>query len=194
MMSDLRVMTNVVIKQLPNVLTTARLILAVPVCLLILDENYPAVLWIAFIAGLSDGVDGYFARKLNALSYYGAIVDPLADKALLVSAYVAFAVVGLLPWWVTVIILIRDMLIVSGAFIYRRKFGRYKIVPSIWGKSSTAVQIVFALMLLTQQVYSVLPEFSLQVGLWLVILMTFVSGVHYVYIWGGKILTINKSA
>ena len=90
-------MTSGVIKLIPNILTTLRLILAVPICLLILDENYPAVLWIAFIAGLSDGVDGWFARKVDALSRYGAIVDPLSDKALLISAYVAFVIVGLLP-------------------------------------------------------------------------------------------------
>jgi len=182
-----------VIKLLPNILTTLRLILAVPVCLLILNENYSAVLWLAFIAGLSDGVDGYLARRLNALSYYGAVVDPLADKALLLSTYIAFVLVGLLPCWVAAILLLRDLLIVSGAFIYRRKFGRYKIVPSIWGKSSTAAQIIFALMLLMQQVYSVLPEFSLQLSLWVVIFLAFVSGGHYLYLWGGKIIS-KKSA
>ncbi len=180
-------MTNAVIKQIPNILTTLRLILAVPVCLLILNENYSTVLWVAFIAGFSDGIDGYLARKLNALSNYGAIVDPLADKVLLLGTYIAFAVVGLLPYWVAVILLLRDMLIVSGTFIYRCKFGRYKMAPSIWGKSSTAMQILFALMVLIQQVYPVLPEFSLQVGLWLVILLAFVSGGHYLYTWAGKI-------
>ena len=186
-------MTNAVIKQIPNILTTLRLILAVPVCLLILNENYSTVLWIAFIAGFSDAVDGYLARKLNALSHYGAVVDPLADKALLLGSYIAFALVGLLSCWVAVILLLRDMLIVSGAFIYRRKFGRYKMAPSAWGKSSTAVQILFALMLLLQQVYPVLPEFSLQLGLWLVILLAIVSGGHYLYTWAGRIFSSEKS-
>lgn len=186
-------MTGVIIKLLPNLLTTLRLMLALPVCLLILNENYSAVLWVAFIAGLSDGVDGFIARKFNALSYYGAIVDPLADKALLISTYVAFAVVGLLPWWVAVILLLRDVLIVSGAFLYRRKFGRYKIVPSRYGKISTAVQILFALLVLIQQVYPVLPEFSLQVGLWSVILLAFISGGNYLYIWGVKIFPLKKT-
>ena len=182
-------MTHIIIKQIPNALTTLRLILALPVCLLILNENYPAVLWVALIAGLSDAVDGYLARRLNALSYYGAVADPLADKTLLLSTYIAFSVVGLLPWWVAVLLLIRDLLIVSGALIYRRKFGHYKMAPSVWGKSCTAMQILFALMLLMQQVYPVLPEFILQVALWLVILLAFVSGGHYLYIWGRKIMT-----
>jgi len=90
-------MTSVVIKQIPNALTTLRLILAIPICLLILNENYQAVLWVAFIAGLSDGVDGWLARKLGAESRYGAIVDPLSDKAQLIGVYGSLAVVEFLP-------------------------------------------------------------------------------------------------
>ncbi|MDX2319390.1 MAG: CDP-alcohol phosphatidyltransferase family protein [Moritella sp.] len=182
-------MTNVVIKQLPNALTTLRLLLAAPICLLILDENYSAVLWIALIAGISDAVDGWLARKLNIESRYGSIVDPLSDKVMLISSYLAFAVVGLVPWWVAVIIVARDAVIVSGALVYYGLFGRYEVAPSIWGKTSTTVQIVFALMLLTQQVYPVLPTLSFQIGLWLLIFMTIVSGCHYVYIWGCKALS-----
>lgn len=176
------------IKQIPNFLTTLRLILAVPICMLILDGNYPAVLWLAFIAGGSDALDGYLARKLNALSYYGAIVDPLADKTLLLSTYIALAVEEVLAWWVIVILIIRDVLIVSGAFAYRCLFGRYKIDPSFWGKSSTCVQIIFALMLLTQQVSPVFPVLTMQIALYFLIFITFVSGGHYVYVWGKKIL------
>lgn len=185
-------MASGVIKLIPNILTTLRLILAVPVCLLILNENYPAVLWIAFIAGLSDGVDGLIARKMHAESRYGAIVDPLSDKTLLISTYVAFALVELLPWWVAAIIVTRDVIIITGAIVYHWQFGRYDVVPSIWGKISTAVQIIFSLMLLTHQVYPVFPAISFQIGLWLVILMTVVSGVHYVYTWSVKAQTIKK--
>ncbi|PKH06187.1 CDP-alcohol phosphatidyltransferase family protein [Moritella sp. Urea-trap-13] len=182
-------MTNVVIKQIPNALTTLRLLLSVPICLLILNENYSAVLWIALIAGVSDAVDGWLARKLDIESRYGSIVDPLSDKAMLMSSYLAFAIVGLLPWWVAVVIVARDAVIVSGALAYYGLFGRYEVAPSIWGKTSTTVQIVFALMLLTQQVYPVLPALSFEIGLWSVILMVIISGCHYVYIWGAKALS-----
>lgn len=182
------------IKQLPNLLTTFRLILAVPICLLILAENYPAVLGIAFIAGSSDAIDGYLARKLNAVSNYGAIVDPLADKALLLSVYIALTVVEIVPCWVTAILVSRDVLIVTGVFVYRCLFGCYKIRPSLWGKICTAVQIVFALMQLTQQVFPVLPVLSLKIGLYALVLFTLVSGGHYLYVWGEKILAaVNAS-
>ncbi len=182
-------MTHAVIKLLPNLLTTVRLFLAVPIALLIVNEQYALVLWLVFIAGGSDALDGYLARKWHATSNYGAIVDPLADKALLLSTYIAFALVGLLPYWLAVIVLLRDALIVSGVLIYRYKFGHYKMAPSIWGKSCTAVQILFALMVLMQQLYPLLPEFIVQLALFLVTLLTFISGAHYVHTWGGKVFS-----
>jgi len=181
-------MTSVVIKQIPNALTTLRLLLAVPICLLILKENYSQVLWIALIAGVSDAVDGWLARKLKSESRYGSIVDPLSDKALLISGYLAFAIVGLLPWWVAVLIVTRDAVIVCGALVYYGIFGSYEVSPSIWGKTSTTVQMVFALMLLMQQVYPLFPALSFNIGLWLLVFMAIVSGCHYVYIWGCKAL------
>jgi len=185
-------MTLVVIKLIPNALTALRLLLAVPIFLLILNEKYSYVLWLAFIAGLSDALDGWLARKLNVLSRFGAIADPLSDKVLLISTYVAFVLVELLPWWVAAIVVIRDLVIVCGAVAYHWLYGRYEMAPSIWGKASTGVQILFALMLITYQAYPVFPAFSLQIGLWLLIIMTFISGGHYVYIWGGKALALKR--
>jgi cardiolipin synthase len=179
-------MTSLLIKQLPNILTTLRLILAVPICFLIINENYSAVIWIAFIAGFSDALDGYLARTFNVVSYYGEVVDPLADKALLLCTYIAFSVVGLVSWWLVALLLLRDIMIVSGACIYHRKFAVYNMAPSLWGKGCTGAQIIFALMILTQQVYPVLPESSLQLALWSVILLTTLSGGHYLFIWRNK--------
>lgn len=180
------------IKMIPNFLTTMRIFLAIPIVWLILNERYSAVLWIAFIAGLSDGIDGWLARKLNVLSRFGAIADPVSDKVMLVSSYVALAIVELLPWWVIVIVVLRDVVIVTGAVAYHLLFGRYDMAPSLWGKLSTLVQIVFVLAMLTQQVYPVLPGIGLQIGLWLVVVMAFISGGHYVYVWGGKALAKQK--
>jgi len=187
-------MASRVIKQIPNILTTLRLILAVPICLLILDRNYSTVLWIAFIAGLSDAADGWLARKLDALTRFGAIADPLSDKALLVSAYVAFAIVGLVPVWVAAIIIVRDVVIIIGAIAYHWWFGRYEVTPSFWGKTSTCVQIIYALILLTHQVYPIFPTLIFQISLWLLISLVVISGGHYIYTWGKKAknnLTVN---
>ena len=181
-------MANALARQIPNTLTTLRLLLSVPICLLILDESYAAVLWIALVAGISDGVDGWLARRWDATSRYGAIVDPLSDKAVLSGAYVSFALVGLLPWWVAIVVVGRDVFIVCGALAYHVLFGRYDMKPSNWGKGSTFVQILFAVALIVQQVEPVFPAQSL-VGLeYLLILVALISGGHYAWTWGSKAL------
>ncbi|WP_299020101.1 CDP-alcohol phosphatidyltransferase family protein [uncultured Photobacterium sp.] len=185
-------MANTGIKRIPNILTTMRMFLTIPICWFILEERYGIVLVLAFIAGISDGLDGWLARKLNAPSVYGSIADPASDKVMLVTTYVTFAYVGLLSWWIAVVVVIRDLVIVSGAVTYYFLFGRYEMAPSFWGKASTGVQIVFALMLLTQQVFPVFPSFSLQAGLWLVIVLACISGGHYVYVWSRKALVAKR--
>ncbi|WP_064603826.1 CDP-alcohol phosphatidyltransferase family protein [Photobacterium sp. J15] len=185
-------MANTGIKLIPNILTTSRMFLAIPICWLILEQSYGIVLILAFIAGVSDGLDGWLARKLDAPSVYGAVADPVSDKIMLVGTYVCLAIVGLLPWWVAGIIVLRDLVIVSGAIAYFFVVGGYEMEPSIWGKSSTGLQIVFALMVLTQQVTPVFPDFVMQAGLWLVVLLAFISGGHYVYVWSSKALNEKR--
>ena len=186
-------MRSATVKLIPNILTILRLVLVVPICLLILSENYQPVLWLALIAGLSDALDGWLARKLGSVSRYGAIADPLIDKTLLISVYSCLMIVDVLPWWVLIIMVTRDAVIVSGALAYHWLFGRYEIKPSFWGKASTAVQIIFALMLLTQQLFPVFPVLVLQLTTWLLILLAFVSGGHYVYLWGKKATALHRS-
>lgn len=173
-------------RQIPNILTTLRLLLAVPIALLITQQQFSAVLWLAFVAGVSDGLDGWLARKWHCQSRYGAVVDPLSDKAMLVGAYLSFAVIGLIPWWLAWLVLGRDVLIVVGALAYHGLFGRYEMAPSIWGKASTLVQISFALLLIAAQVWPVGPPSLLLPGLWLLVGLAVISGGHYLLLWGGK--------
>ena len=177
-------MTSTLIKQLPNLLTTLRLLLAIPMCLLLLKKDFEAVLWVAFIAGVSDGVDGWLARKLDATSRYGAVVDPLADKVMLSGVYPSLAAVGLLPWWVALVVIGRDVVIVLGALAYHALFGRYDMEPSRWGKASTFCQIIFALAILVQQVLPLAPAVMLLALQYVVVGAAVVSGGHYVVIWG----------
>ncbi len=185
-------MLTVLIKQIPNTLTTLRLCLALPICLFILDGSYQAVLWVALIAGISDGLDGWLARRLDAQSRYGSIVDPLSDKVMLTGTYVSLMVVGLFPWWATVIVVLRDLLIVSGALVYHWQIGRYEITPSIWGKVSTFVQIIYALVLLVQQITPLFPLWAIRVGLWLLLALAIISCGHYFFTWGRRALAERK--
>jgi len=134
---------------------------------------------VALIAGTSDALDGWAARRLNVTSRFGAIADPLADKLMLGGAYLSFAIAGLLPWWVALVVVGRDVFIVAGALIYHWRFGRYEMDPSHWCKLSTFVQILFALMLLAQQVQPVMPEQLLILVRYALVLVAFISAGHY---------------
>ncbi len=176
------------VRQIPNTLTTLRLLLAIPLCWMILQGDYEAVLWIALAAGLSDGVDGWLARILHATSRYGAVVDPLADKVMLSGAYPSMAVVGLIPWWLALLVIGRDVVIVLGALAFHALYGRYEMAPTGLGKFSTFLQILFALVVLAGQVYPALQSPHVFALLLIVASVTALSGIHYVYIWGSKAL------
>lgn len=176
------------LKQLPNALTTLRLILALPIAWLILQQQFVAVLVLVFVAGGSDLVDGWLARRLNALSRYGAVADPLSDKALLMSTYICLALVGAIPAWLAWVVVGRDLVILGGAASYHWLFGRYEMAPSLWGKACTLVQVVFALMVLVQNVEPLFPNDLFPAATWLLLALTLISGGNYVKVWGRKAL------
>jgi cardiolipin synthase len=174
------------VKQLPNILTTLRLLLALPLCWMILHQQFELVLWLALAAGFSDGLDGWLARRLDAMTRYGAVMDPLADKLMLSGAYPSMAAVWLIPWWLAILVLGRDLVIVAGALAYHRLYGAYEMEPTRLGKFSTSLQIVFALTLLAQQVTPVFPLQALNGLMYTVAAVTLASGLHYVYLWGTR--------
>jgi len=122
-------------------LTAARLALVPVVAAEVLGGNSGAALALTLVAGLTDGVDGFLARRYGWTSRLGAWLDPLADKALLVTLFLTLGRVGAVPWWLVVLVLARDVIIllmVGAAFAWTaiRDFP-----PSIWGKLSTLVQV-----------------------------------------------------
>ena len=174
------------LRQIPNFLTLLRLAMTVPVAWLLLDQQYAmALIWFA-LAGASDGLDGFLARRFGWVSRFGSVVDPLADKLLLVTSYLCLSIVGVMPVWLTAVVLGRDLLLVGGAIVYRRVIGPFKVRPSLLGKLSTLLQIVLVLTLLLE--WSIQPAFSEVNGLlaWLVLLVSLVSGVDYCRVWLGK--------
>lgn len=185
-------MAAAVIRYIPNTLTTLRLLLAIPICYLIIQQRFEEVLWLSLFAGLSDGADGWLARKFNAQSRYGALVDPLSDKALLTGSFISFAVAGLIPWWISILVVARDALILGGAATFYFLYGRFTVRPSVFGKASTLVQIAFAIALIAEQVQPFLPQAVKLVGIVLLVGLAVVSGSHYVWVWGKKAATKNK--
>lgn len=127
---------------IPNILTIFRILL-VPVFLyLITRDMYQVALVVFIVAGITDAVDGFIARRFNQRTELGANIDPLADKILLVSSYLILTVKGLVPLWLGVLVLLKDMVLVSGVFLLRGSGRQVIIRPSVFGKFTTFFQII----------------------------------------------------
>jgi cardiolipin synthase len=133
----------------PNQITLLRLGFLPCFLILIFYEHYGWALGVLVLAGLSDGVDGLLARRLNQRSAIGAYLDPIADKLLLSSSFVILAFAHKISWWLTILILSRDVLILIVAAVIILISGYRPFPPSIYGKLTTTIQIilVFAVVL-----------------------------------------------
>lgn len=168
---------------LPNLITIAR-ILMVPVTVwLIIGHQFGFALLAFLAAGISDAVDGVIARRFNLQSELGAYLDPIADKALLVSIYVSLAILQVLPTWLAIIVVTRDVLIV-GAVLLALVLGRpLEMNPLQISKVNTVVQIAFVVILLLALSTGWQAEGLLLIGAVLVAALTLASGALYMRNW-----------
>lgn len=165
----------------PNLLTYARLALIPFIVRAIVAQDCVTALVMIAIAGGSDGVDGFLARRFQWQTRLGAYLDPLADKVLLTSVYISLAVAGLAPVWLVVLIVGRDVVILSmvAAALATTRFRDFP--PTIWGKINTALEIFTALTLVTGCAEIVRVPGGVGTALvWVTALSTAWSGVHYV--------------
>jgi cardiolipin synthase len=165
---------------LPNLITLARLC-AVPAAVWLILQHRLDLAFLVFVgAGISDAVDGWLARVRNARSALGALLDPVADKALLVSVYVTLAAVGVLPDWLAILVVFRDLLIVGGVlFLWVLGFPA-RIRPLLVSKANTAAQIGLAALALLLKGFGLAAPTLLETMIWLVAATTFASGAAYV--------------
>jgi cardiolipin synthase (CMP-forming) len=180
--------TSSPLRHLPNILTGIRFILVIPVLAALLNEHYLLALSLFIVAGITDGLDGLLARVYNWTSRFGAVADPLADKLLLVSSFIAFAWLGKIPMWLVILIVARDLWIVIGAFFYYLIFGRPDFAPSGLSKVNTCLQILLVALLLLHFSLDILPAIFLLIVMWLVVLTTALSFLHYTWMWGARAL------
>jgi cardiolipin synthase len=171
---------------LPNLLCVLRMLLVYPTAHGILQGHYSAVLGLFLIAAFTDGLDGFLAKRFNWSSELGKHLDPLADKLMLVSMFVCMSVAGLVPWWLTALVLLRDLLIVSGAIAYRLLFGPLHGQPTVPSKLNTLCQIVFCLAVVSRAAYG-WPTQDLIIGSGALAMMTTaVSGIDYVLVYSRR--------
>lgn len=165
---------------LPNIITVARLC-AVPVTVwLILKGRLDLAFWMFVGAGVSDAVDGWLARVRNARSALGAILDPMADKLLLVCVYITLAAIGVLPDWLAILVVFRDLVIVGGVLVLWVLGEAPKIRPMMLSKLNTALQIVLAGVALLLAGFDLRADALLSALVWTVAGTTLASGAVYV--------------
>jgi cardiolipin synthase len=168
---------------LPNLITIARLLL-VPVTVWLIISGAFGFAFLAFIAaGISDGVDGAIARRWGWRSELGGYLDPLADKALLVSIYVALGILKFLPTWLVILVVSRDILIVGAVILSWLLAKPLRMQPLVISKVNTAAQIVFAGAVLGVLQLGIAFEPYLTVGTILVAGLTAASGAVYLHDW-----------
>ncbi len=166
---------------LPNAITFARLC-AVPAAIwLVLQHRLDLAFWVFVAAGISDGVDGWLARVRNARSKLGAILDPVADKALLVSIYVTLAAIGVLPDWLAILVVFRDLLIVGGVIMLYLLGQPPAIQPILLSKANTVLQILLAAAALAIGGFGWRAGALLDGLIWATAATTVASGAVYVW-------------
>ena len=171
------------ISQLPNLITISRIGLAPVLILLLKEQEYAASLAVFIIAGVSDGLDGFIAKRFHFVSRLGSILDPLADKTLLVSSYVMLTLLNHLPFWLVLTVTFRDLLIIGGYLVYTSTIGPAQMRPSWLSKFNTFMQIALVIVILAQQALRLEYPPLVEVLIYTVLLTTVASGLHYLWIW-----------
>lgn len=171
---------------IPNTISYARVTLVVPILWLLYTSHFGWTLIVCGVAGLSDGLDGYLAKRYGWHSEHGALLDPLADKILLVAVFFALTHLNLIPLWLTVIVISRDVIIVSGAFAFNHFIGKVQGRPTMVSKLNTAFQLLYVLAVIGSAGYSWPAQPTLTILGGAVFVTTIVSGLDYVLAWGRR--------
>jgi len=171
------------LQHLPNLITLSRIALVPVLILLLKDHHYGAALAVFAVAGVSDALDGYLAKRLGVQSHFGAVLDPIADKLLLVTAYVMLTLLNHIPFWLTLAVVSRDVLIVGGYLLYTSHAGPVKMRPSWLSKLNTLLQISLVCLILAKYAAGQHWSMVLQGMIYAVLVSTILSGVHYLWRW-----------
>lgn len=165
---------------IPNILTVTRILLTPLFVIFLLRDMFSFALLVFSVAAISDALDGLLARYFNQFSLLGAYLDPIADKLLLVSAFVSLAVLKIIPPWLTVIVMSRDILIVTGISVFAMTDVHIEMKPSLVSKCTTVAQLsTIFLMLLDPKIPG---AHTIKLSMfWITAGLTISSGLHYIY-------------
>lgn len=172
------------LRDLPNLITGLRILLVAPFLWFLFKEAYGPALLLFSLAGLSDALDGFLAKRYGWTSELGGLLDPLADKILLIGAILTLAWLGELPVWLAVLVVARDGIIVGGAVLYHLRIERFQAAPLLISKLNTLLQLLLTGAVILHYGLLPLPAWLLAGLLYLTALTTVWSGAVYVWRWG----------
>jgi cardiolipin synthase len=164
---------------IPNILTVIRIIMTPLFVILLMKNRFGFALALFTLAAVSDGLDGFIARYFNQRTVIGAYLDPIADKFLLSAAFISLAILTIIPSWLTVIVISRDILILAGIAIFAINDIKVKIKPSIVSKCTTAAQLATVFIVLLG-IHLPAVRIAEKAALWITAGLTILSGFHYI--------------
>jgi cardiolipin synthase len=178
------------LKNIPNLISLARILLVFPIAYYLWIQNYSFALLLFLIGGLSDGLDGFLARRFHWETKLGVILDPMGDKLMMLVSYLLLGWYLLLPWWLVSLVILRDFILVIGTLLYRKFIGEAKLNPLWISKFNTVCQILLVLIVMLSQanILQMTNIFivSIETLIWLVTVTTLLSGYAYINEWGRR--------
>jgi cardiolipin synthase len=173
-------------RDIPNLITSLRILLVPPFLWLLLQERYGAALLLFVIAGISDALDGFLAKYFGWTSDLGGMLDPIADKLLLIGAILALGWLNELPVWLVALAILRDVIIVAGAASYHLMIERVQASPLLISKLNTLMQLTLVFAVIVNYGMIPLPPWLLTGLIYLTALTTGWSGAAYIWRWGQR--------
>ncbi|MCC7258388.1 MAG: CDP-alcohol phosphatidyltransferase family protein [Gammaproteobacteria bacterium] len=173
---------------IPNAICVLRILLVAPTVLALLGGRYPLAFVLVLVAGFSDALDGFLAKRFDWRSRLGGLLDPLADKLLLMSLFVTLAWLGHLPAWLAGVVIGRDLVIVAGGLAYHVLVGPVQPEPSRASKLNTGAQLACVAVVLAGQLSATPLAMAVTAAGAAVLVTSVVSGLDYVIRWTGRAL------
>lgn len=171
------------LRWLPNAISLMRIVLVVPILMFIVDGRYGLALILFFVAGFSDGIDGFLAKRFDWHTRIGALLDPIADKLLVGGTFITLVFTGLIPVWLAVLVIFRDVVIVGGATAYNFLVRPVEGEPTRISKLNTALQLLFVVFTLSQAGFGWPDQIAVTVIGAGVLVTVVISGIDYVWSW-----------
>ena len=176
----------------PNFFTILRIV-SIPLLIILLSYDQTLGAFIVFVfAAVTDALDGFFARCFKQKTTVGAYLDPIADKVLITVSFLCMAQVELIPWYLAIAVIARDLIIVAGALCYHFLIGPFEFAATNLSKANMCVQIAFCVLVLTAQVVPQIPGMAITVGSALVLFIAASSGFDYVMSWTIKAIRTRR--